>query len=182
MTDDELTKLIEAAGTGPERWGMSGDRRAWCYRLASKCGALVGELRALRVRDFTFGKEPSVTLQASYARKRGETHVMPLSKATGAGLRKLLKGEPADAVVFDLPERSVVMLREDLEAAGVPYEDAQGRFADFYALRHTAGTRFGYVAESFADLQALLRHKTPKCTTRYIHAREDRMRAAMERL
>ena len=29
------------------------------------------------------------------------------------------------------------MLQRDLKSAGVPYQDASGRYADFHALRHT---------------------------------------------
>ena len=41
--------------------------------------------------------------------------------------------------VFALPHLSNVlsMLRADLDAAGIVYQDADGRFADFHALRHT---------------------------------------------
>ena len=30
-----------------------------------------------------------------------------------------------------------MMLRDDLEAAGIPYVDAAGLYADFHALRHS---------------------------------------------
>ena len=37
------------------------------------------------------------------------------------------------------------MLRKDLEAVGIPYEDGSGRYADFHSLRH----RFASILNSF---------------------------------
>ena len=43
--------------------------------------------------------------------------------------------------VFSLPANTAQMMRADLAAAGIPYEDDSGRVLDFHALRHTYVSR-----------------------------------------
>jgi len=47
--------------------------------------------------------------------------------------------------VFRLPDAPAKMLRRDLEAAGIPYKDSAGRYADFHSLRHTTLVAIGTV-------------------------------------
>jgi integrase len=50
------------------------------------------------------------------------------------------------------------MLRADLEAAGIEYQDAVGRFADFHSLRHTAGTLLASSRVHPKVAQSIMRH------------------------
>ncbi|MBI1347831.1 tyrosine-type recombinase/integrase [bacterium] len=62
------------------------------------------------------------------------------------------------------------LLRHDLENAGIAWQDAQGRFADFHALRHTLITNLGRHGVSLTTAQKLARHSTPVLTAaRYTH-------------
>ncbi len=52
------------------------------------------------------------------------------------------------------------MLKYDLQAAGVPYVDESGRYADFHALRHTFITNMVKSGISPKSAQSLARHST----------------------
>ena len=182
LEPEQLDAMLSATRKGPVRFGCNGEQRYWLYRVAAETGLRRGELKGLRVADFDLGDEPAVTVQAAYSRKRKLTQTIPLARATADGLLEYLESlEPGDPA-FKVPHYTAGMLKEDLEAAGIDYTDGQGRFRDFHALRHTFITEAGYVAESFADLQALARHASPAMTARYAHPREQRMREAVERL
>jgi hypothetical protein len=47
------------------------------------------------------------------------------------------------------------MLRIDLGAAGIPYQDESGRFADFHSLRHTFITNLRNVLKHWHGTEAL---------------------------
>ena len=57
------------------------------------------------------------------------------------------------------------MLRVDLEAAGVPYEDESGQTGDFHAFRHTFITLLNQAGVPLATAQKLMRHSTPRHST-----------------
>ena len=52
------------------------------------------------------------------------------------------------------------MLRRDLEAVGIPYQDDAGRFADFHSLRHTFASVLDKAELTLKERQTLLRHST----------------------
>ena len=63
-----------------------------------------------------------------------------------------------------------ILLKPDLEAAGIPYVDDAGRFADFHALRHSFITHLGRAdGVHFKTAQELAGHSTPTLTARYTH-------------
>jgi hypothetical protein len=69
-------------------------------------------------------------------------------------------------LVFPAGIPRALRLQKDLKAIGVPYRDAQGRYADFHALRYTWATflqRNG-VAQRFA--MKLMRHSDIKLTSK----------------
>ena len=77
------------------------------------------------------------------------------------------------------------MLREDLEAAGIPYavEGPDGPlFADFHALRHTYLTLLGRGGVDLRTAQELAGHSTPTLTARYTHRRLYDLAGAVEKL
>ncbi len=62
------------------------------------------------------------------------------------------------------------MLQVDLLAAGIPYVDVNGLYADFHALRHTYITNLARGGVSLVTAQKLARHSTPVLTAqRYTH-------------
>ena len=61
------------------------------------------------------------------------------------------------------------MMQVDLEAAGIPYQDADGLYADFHALRHSFITRAWESGETPEVVMALARHRSLQMTMRYTH-------------
>ncbi len=52
------------------------------------------------------------------------------------------------------------MMKADLEAAGIPYVDAHGLYADFHSLRHTFITHMMKSGINPKTAQSLARHST----------------------
>lgn len=67
------------------------------------------------------------------------------------------------------------MIKADLKVAGVPYKDANDRYADFHALRHTFISNLARAGVHPRNAQALARHSTIDLTMNvYTHiAMED---------
>jgi integrase len=62
------------------------------------------------------------------------------------------------------------MLREDLKKAKIDYVDAQGRYVDFHALRHTFLTNLAMSGVHPKVAQSLARHSDINLTmNRYTH-------------
>jgi len=76
-------------------------------------------------------------------------------KAKGGG-----KGE----YVFVVP--TIETFRNDLERAGIPYKDAQGRFADFHSLRVTFCTNLQKAGVPQRVAQEIMRHSDLKLTAK----------------
>jgi len=162
LEPDELGRLLEAAGAGAERFGMTGDERRWLYRLAVETGLRSGELRSLTRASFELGgSDPTVTIDAASAKNR-KAATLPLRPDTAAELAAFVGCKVPTAPVFKMPrpEDVVVMLRADLEAAGIAYKDDTGRVADFHSLR---GTFASLLLKSGVDVRTakeLMRHST----------------------
>ena len=172
LTVDELQMLLEAADAGPERRGMTGPERALAYRVAVETGLRASELRSLTRQDLELSNgSPSVTVKAKNSKRRRED-TLPLKPATATLLEPFVRTLAPACNVFRLPRREYVagMLRADLEAAGIPYRDEQGRVADFHALRHAFVSNLVASGVAPKTAQALARHSTIESTLgRYTH-------------
>src|SRR4029079_6574406 len=71
---------------------------------------------------------------------------------------------PGRPVFGDLTKHTAVLIRHDLEAAGLPYRDASGRVADFHARRHSYITALAMSKAPVKVIQSLARHSTPTLT------------------
>ena len=198
LTVDEIRRLLTAAAKGPERYGMIGAARAMLYRVAVETGLREAELRSLTGASFDLDRgAPTVTVAAAYSKHRREDR-LPLRTGTAAALgaflakkamREPLSLHPAEgdgaAPVFDVPDRQFVirMLRADLAAAGIPYTDDAGKYADFHALRHSFITNLANSGVHPKTAQALARHSTIGLTMdRYTHSVLGDQTAAVEGL
>ena len=174
---EELRRLLQTTHNGPDRggrtWHITGPERALLYRLAMETGLRSSEIRSLTPESFELdGAEPEVAVEAAYSKRRRQD-TQPLKRSLADALRphlsKLLPGTP----VFKMPAKDNVvrlMLRPDLEAAGIAYVDDAGRYADFHALRHSFITHMGRNPDVHAKTaQDLARHSTPTLTARYTH-------------
>ncbi len=182
-TPDELRKLLAAAIEGSERFGMSGPERALLYRFCAETGLRANEVRTLTAGAFDLDAL-TVTVRAAYSKHR-ETDTVPLRPELAEALREHLGGKLPTAKVFGgrykrLTDKTADMLKADLEAAGIAYEDEQGRVLDFHATRHTFITGLRHAPSRVA--QKLARHKSSAMTDRYTHVRLNDERAALELL
>lgn len=75
-------------------------------------------------------------------------------------------------------QKTSKMMKADLEAAEIDYQDVAGRYADLHSLRHTYITNIGRLPASMKTHQELARHCEPGLTMRYTHTQvEDKVRA-----
>ncbi len=174
LSEPELRRLLDAARSGPERFGMPGPLRALVYQVAVETGLRVAELRSLTWGSFELEADPpAVTVKAAYSKHRRDD-VLPLKASTAQTLtrwRAQSDDTDLDHRPFgNLPDKTAVMLRADLTDAEIPYRDDSGRVADFHALRHTfiSNLARGGVHPKLA--QQLARHSTISLTMdRYTH-------------
>jgi integrase/recombinase XerC len=136
--------------------------RATCYLVAATTGLRRSELGRLRWADVDLDGA-TLRVRASIAKNRKEAY-QPLPPGTVAALKALdSRGTPLAPVFPTVPSTKV--LREDLAAAEVPYETAEGK-ADLHSLRVYFGTRLARAGVSLVQAQRLLRHSDPKLTAK----------------
>jgi len=169
---DELRRLVEAAHNGPRWRKMSGPARALCYRLAAGTGLRHKEIRSIRPESFNWTAEPpTVTVTAGNAKNR-QTATLPLPPDLAEDLRPFVAAIAPGEPVFPMPNREGArMLKPDLEAAGIPYEDADGRVFDFHSLRCQLATSLDQAGVTPRVVQKLMRHSTLELTGRYTRPR-----------
>jgi integrase len=180
-----LTRLIEAAMKGERFRGLGGEDRAFLYLLAADSGLRANELGSLTPESFSLDAEPpTVTVRAGYSKHRRED-VQTLRRDVAEILRAYLAGRPARERVWPgtWVENAAEMLRIDLEAAGIPYRDAQGRVLDFHGTRHTFISRLAASGVHPKMAQTLARHSTITLTMDYYtHLGIHDQTAALEKL
>jgi integrase len=167
---EELRQLIEATEQGPVVMGMTGPARALAYRLAASTGLRYSEIASITPASFDW-KAPGVTVAAAYTKNR-QTAELPLPgdlvDDLAAYVAPLASGEP----VFPLPKgQGAKMLRVDLDAAGIAYQDASGQFFDFHSLRCQMATNADAAGVTPRVVQKMMRHSTLELTGRYTRPR-----------
>jgi integrase len=186
-----FAKLVEVAANGPTRHGLTGRERAMLYRTAAFTGLRASELASLTADSFDLDAEPAtVTVGAAYSKRR-RTDVLPLHPDLAARLREWFlersaveRAEMAALPLHKAPEAKrarlwqeawaekrhvAAMLREDLAAAGIDYEE-DGRVFDFHALRHQFISALAQAGVHPKTAQELARHSTITLTLdRYAH-------------
>ncbi len=182
-TPGELTLLIRAAENATVAMGMLGPDRAMAYRLAAGTGFRAGEIRSLTPESFDLDAQPpTVTVAASYSKRRRDD-TQPIRNDLAKTLQPWLSGKPSGEPVLPLPEKAAKMMRVDLCAAGIDYQDDSGRMLDFHSLRHTYISRIVQSGASVKVAQELARHSTPTLTIgRYAHTRLHDLTTALDAL
>lgn len=184
LTSDEVQRLLAVAP----------HPRSLVYRLALETGLRRNEIRQLRVGDFNvrvvpapdtgapclviaLGAEEKVSGDGNH--QGGYTVRVPASIAKNRRLALLSINEIlaaelvaffGDAAPFFTPfvghVPKVATLRRDLVAAGIPFEDALGRRADFHSLRGTFGNALALSGADTFVLREAMRHSDLKLTTK----------------
>ena len=163
LTQTQAIALLETAKAGPDILGMNGKQRNLAYRIAIETGLRANEIRALTRECFDFSnmKDPRVRLSGRYT-KNGKNAELPLRHDTAIEIQAYIKWRVA--APFPLHHRSSVMIRKDCEAAGIPYKDSEGKYADFHALRHTCGTLLAAAGVHPKVAQKIMRHQDIRLT------------------
>ncbi|MGO8748272.1 MAG: tyrosine-type recombinase/integrase [Thermoguttaceae bacterium] len=137
------------------------------------------ELASLTRRSFDLdGTPPNVKVMARYSKNK-RTDSIPLHPVVVEWFREWLESKPGlgfDEPLFPLRSpggswrKTHKMMATDLKAAGLPYKDEAGLFADFHSNRHTFISNLGRAGVHITMAQKLARHSTPSLTANvYTH-------------
>ncbi|MCD0459207.1 tyrosine-type recombinase/integrase [Roseiconus lacunae] len=196
LTEDELTRLLEAARTRPlihartvyrgknkgkllakvpeqrrRKLEQLGLERSLIYKTAVLTGLRANELRTLQCRDLSFGDVPFIKLQHSNEKSRKGSTVA-LRSDLAAELKDWTKGRQPGDRVFNVPAGILRIMDRDLVAAGIPKADADGCVVHIHALRHSFGTHLSKSGVAPRVAQAAMRHSNINLTmTTYTDAR-----------
>jgi integrase len=107
---------------------MTGYERVLLYRLTVKTGLRRDEIASLRKSPFNF-ETCTVTVKPKHTKNK-KAAILPLRKDTAAELQIYLSNKMPAAKTFNVPVKTANMIKEDLIAAGIPYVDDAGRFAE----------------------------------------------------
>ena len=133
------------------------------YATAYYAGLRRKEMNKLKRGDFQLdGPRPFVRVPG-IAAKNGETQDVPLHRALVAILRSYWSLDTAPfAWAFYGHVPNMDTWRRDLERAGIPYKDAEGRRFDFHASRMTLNTHLREARVGLEDRMAILRWSDPR--------------------
>ncbi len=165
---------------------MSGPERALLYRLAIETGLRANELRSLRVESFDF-EQLTVKVESQDTKNRQEA-LLPLRADTAADLKQFFAGRLPGVKAFggrykQLCDKTHLLIKSDLEAAGIAYVDDAGQYADFHSLRHTCGTFLAAAGVHPKTAQTIMRHSDINLTmSRYTHTLTEQEAQAVESL
>ena len=155
FTESELARLFNVAG----------NRKA-VYVTAAYTGLRRGELEQLEWVDVHLEDvaQPFLEARASTTKNhRKATIQLHGDVVTALRDHQAKKGGKGDGV-FVVP--TIETFRHDLERAGIPYKDAQGRVADFHSLRVTLCTNLQKAGVPQRVAQEIMRHSGPELTAR----------------
>ena len=142
---------------------VSGPRKP-IYLMAAHTGLRRSELGALVWAFLKLDAHPPHLHLPGEFTKNGEDAVLPLHSDIVATLREVRAAGPddGDRVFPHMPR--IERFRRDLKKAGIPYFDAQGRVADFHALRKTFGTHLQLNGALPRVTMELMRHSDMRLT------------------
>lgn len=210
LTVDELRRLLEATQvralrerqlvrSGPnkgkpiarvraevrERLERLGRERSLLYKAAFYTGFRRGELREMRVYHLNLDDPaPRIFLPKELTKNGRDAHI-PLRPDFASALRTWIQEtglQPGDHL-FKVPKRIALVMRKDLEFAGIAYRDQRGRVADFHSLRKCMATHLNTQGVPIVTAKELLRHGTVELTAGvYNDAESHDLRAAVSKL
>ncbi len=187
LSTEELARLIEATAKDKRHHKMTGRERALLYLLVAHTGLRAGEAASLTWQLLDLDSPaPTLTVLAAFSKHRRED-TLPLRPDLAEQFKswRIERGESSDAKVFPTfnERKGADMLKMDLEAANIPYQDQAGKYADFHALRHTFISNLDHPDISVKVAQSLARHSSVSLTLdTYTHPKLYSERAALEKL
>ncbi len=180
LTTEQVRKLIQTTSQADDYRRIPGKERALIYLLANETGLRAGEIRQLKISDFDFEKL-TLNVRGEVSKNR-KSALLPLRKNTAAIVYDHVKQKFPSSEAFNMPAQPHLMIKADLERAGIPYKTEAGT-AHFHAQRHNFATALDISAKSAKTAQSLMRHSDPRLTLNvYTHGVPERERAAVEAL
>ena len=196
LLPEEETRLLQTAPSA----------RALVYLVALRTGLRRGELAKLVWNDLDLDAE-TIRVRASIAKNRREA-ILPLPHDAAAalsaafdarrdvdGTARVFGAVPVirtfridlaaarDAWIKEADDDAAERRRREKNRDFLAYEDSDGRFLDFHALRVTFGTALARAGVRLQTAQRLLRHSTPVLTANvYTKLELHDLRGAVERL
>lgn len=184
LPEEQFKQLLAAARRGSPFRGLAGEDRAALYTLAANSGLRASELGSLTPESFRLtGTDPMVFVAAAYSKHRRED-VLPLRNDVGRFMWGYLHHREPGLPVWpgSWTVTAAEMLRRDLDAAGIPYEEG-GEVFDFHALRHQFITAVVRATANPKEAQTLARHSTITLTyDHYAHVQRREAAAVLERM
>ena len=153
LSIEEIQRLLAVAGP-----------RRLLYLVAVTTGIRRGELEALQWGDVHLdGIRPFIALRAETTKAR-RADTVPLRHDVAAELRREMPTDvtPETKVFGRFPRMRD--LKPDLDRAKIPYKDANGRQADFHALRMTFATMLAKSGAAPRTAMELMRHTDLRLT------------------
>jgi integrase len=162
LREQDFSRFVEATASGKTFRGLAGPDRLVLYTLAANTGFRAKELASLAPASFDLdAAPPTVTVGAGYSKHRRED-VQPLRQDVAAMMAAYIEGRDRGEPLWpgSWTEAAAEMVRIDLAAAGIRYQDEDGRVFDFHAIRgqFISGLAAGGVHPKVA--QTLARHST----------------------
>ena len=206
LADDELTRLFSFVRSAESCGKLDGPDREMLYLVSAYTGFRASELASLKPESFNLdASTPTVMVEAAYSKHRRED-VLPLHADLVGRLRPWLSGKAAGELIWpgkwaahnaagkilqrDLKRARAAWINEARtdaerehreESFFLSYRDADGRVADFHALRHTFISRLVRSGARPKEAQTLARHSTITLTMdRYAHTGLHDVAAAVE--
>ncbi|VAX42172.1 hypothetical protein MNBD_PLANCTO02-816 [hydrothermal vent metagenome] len=189
LTKIEFGQLLEVASKGKTFRGLSGYDRAVLYLVAVNTGFRANELSSLKYKNLNLDSNtPTITVEAAYSKRRRED-IQPIRTDLAHVLKVWIQSnenpisEDTQLWSETWSERAAKMLKQDLEAADIFYEDESGRVFDFHALRHQFISNLAESGVHPKIAQQLARHSTITLTMdRYTHSHEEKIVEALNLL
>jgi integrase len=169
LREDVFLRFVETTGAGKPFRRLTGPDRLVLYTLAANTGFRANELASLTPAAFDLQNErPTVTVRAGYSKRRREDE-QPLRADVAEMFRQYMAGKPKKQPLWPgtWPDVAAEMIRVDLAAVGIPYQDDDGRYFDFHAMR---GQFISFLAARGVHpkvAQTLARHSTITLTMDY---------------
>jgi integrase len=181
LTADEFGRLVATTQQSAKVVrDLSGVDRAMLYIVAASTGLRASELASLSPASFDLDSpQPSIVVEAAYSKRR-RRDTQPLPRWLSQNLSRWFEARRQTSIGLQGPtksvwggrwkDRSAEMLRVDLAAAGIAYQDDAGRIFDFHALRHQFISSLAANGVHPKVAQQLARHSTITLTMdRYTH-------------
>ncbi len=167
LTPEQAARLVTTTKGSKVRRGMTGEDRSWLYTLAIYTGLRRSELQSLTPESFNLDASPPIVSLPGRDTKNSDDATQPLPCHVIPALRCWLAAKPSLTPLFPRDRNSALMIRADLEAAGIPADDY-----DFHGLRHCYVSQIVQSGASVKDCMELARHHDADLTFgRYAHTR-----------